>query len=108
MKIEVFPGSIRKAKEKAHRPAWFVRFIAQNGNNTFRASEGYYKLASAVNAVESHLAELEARFGTNVTVLDKDGKPKKTFVFVHAHETEHAGKKPYAYHYRRYGKLVPV
>lgn len=108
MKIEIFPGTVRKAKEKKVRKVFYVRYTAANGNITIRSAEGYNKLASAVNSVESLLAGLEAKFGLNVTVNDAAGKPVKVFVFVHVNETEQPGKRPYAYHYRKYGKLKPI
>src|SRR6185369_15133201 len=62
MKIEVFHGKVRKAKSKIWKPEWYFRFQGGNNRNQGGGGEGYKKLASAVNAVESILAKVKAAF----------------------------------------------
>jgi uncharacterized protein YegP (UPF0339 family) len=118
-------GKVRPAKAKESHPEWFVRIIGDNGEILWRSSEGYKKLASAINMIESTLVGLSALTNQVVNVFHNDGKTED-FHFVHSGNIvsldgryegagackislgigEFVGRR-FAYHYRKsFGMLV--
>jgi len=108
MKIEVFHGKVRKAKSKIWKPEWYFRFQGGNNRNQGGGGEGYKKLASAVNAVESILAKVKAAFKSIDTVVTHEDGTEETFHFVSLATGNVLSGRRFAYHRRAYGMLVSV
>jgi uncharacterized protein YegP (UPF0339 family) len=125
-KIEIFLGKVRPAKAKEFHPEWFIRIHSSNGEQTWRSAEGYKKLQSALNMIESTLVEGACLSTPDITILHKDGSPEQVH-FVHNSRQFHVIGKPTgagavmfhtmdgkrlsgvrsAYHYRKdFGMLV--
>jgi|KBSSwiStaDraftv2_1062776.scaffolds.fasta_scaffold00022_238 hypothetical protein len=108
MHIEVFHGKVRKAKSKIWKPEWFFHFQGGNNRNQGGGGEGYKKLASAVNAVETILVQLKAEFGSVKTVVTHADGTEETFEFVSLATAKLMSGRRFARHNRTYGMLVSV
>lgn len=83
-------------KARSKQPLWNVQL------GVFHSGTSYRKLASAVNAVEGHLSELKASYGTEVQIIHVDGRIETLTFTVKAAPY----KARFAYHQRTYGKLI--